>query len=75
MIITTEGVWQEFSTKLKQFILKHVPEQQSAEDILQDVFVKIHTQRYEKESTREILRYLSLRNRKGKESYEYSTKR
>jgi RNA polymerase sigma-70 factor (ECF subfamily) len=43
MIITTEGVWQEFSTKLKQFILKHVPEQQSAEDILQDVFVKIHT--------------------------------
>lgn len=43
MIITTEGVWQEFSAKLKQFILKHVPEQQSAEDILQDVFVKIHT--------------------------------
>jgi len=43
MIITTEVVWQEFNTKLKQFILKYIPEQQSAEDILQDVFVKIHT--------------------------------
>jgi RNA polymerase sigma-70 factor (ECF subfamily) len=43
MIITTENVWQEFNAKLKQFIIKRVHDEQSAEDILQDVFVKIHT--------------------------------
>ena len=43
MIITTENVWQEFNAKLKQFIIKRVPDEQSAEDILQDVFVRIHT--------------------------------
>ncbi len=43
MIITTENVWQEFNIKLKQFIIKRVRDEQSAEDILQDVFVKIHT--------------------------------
>jgi len=43
MFITTENVWQEFNIKLKQFIIKRVPDEQSAEDILQDVFVKIHT--------------------------------
>src|SRR5712692_2815280 len=43
MIITTEKVWEEFHPKLKQFILKRIPDEQSAEDILQDVFLKIHT--------------------------------
>lgn len=43
MIITTEKVWEEFSAKLKQFILKHVANEANAEDILQDVFLKIHT--------------------------------
>src|SRR6266581_3878306 len=43
MFITTENVWQEFNIKLKQFIIRRVPDEQSAEDILQDVFVKIHT--------------------------------
>jgi RNA polymerase sigma-70 factor (ECF subfamily) len=43
MIITTEKVWEEFHPKLKQFILKRIPDQESAEDILQDVFLKIHT--------------------------------
>ncbi|HLQ27712.1 MAG TPA: RNA polymerase sigma factor SigZ [Ktedonobacteraceae bacterium] len=43
MIITTEKVWEEFHPKLKQFILKRIPDEQSAEDILQEVFLKIHT--------------------------------
>lgn len=42
MSITTEHAWEAFHIPLKQFILKRVPEQQSAEDILQDVFLKIH---------------------------------
>ena len=43
MIVTTEKVWEEFNSGLRQFILKRVPDDQSAEDVLQDVFLKIHT--------------------------------
>jgi RNA polymerase sigma-70 factor (ECF subfamily) len=43
MVPTTEKVWEEFNTGLKQFILTRVPDEPSAEDILQDVFLKIHT--------------------------------
>lgn len=43
MIMTTERVWEEFNTGLKQFILKRIPGEQNAEDILQEVFLKIHT--------------------------------
>jgi RNA polymerase sigma-70 factor, ECF subfamily len=43
MVPTTENVWEEFNTGLKRFILKHVQDEASAEDILQDVFLKIHT--------------------------------
>jgi RNA polymerase sigma-70 factor, ECF subfamily len=43
MAITTEKVWEEFHPGLKQFILKRVSDEQNAEDILQDVFLKIHT--------------------------------
>lgn len=40
---TTQEVWKEFSDKLRYFILKRVPDSDAADDILQDVFVKIHT--------------------------------
>lgn len=43
MIVTTEQVWEAFSTPLRKFIRKRVPDDESAEDILQDVFLKIHT--------------------------------
>ena len=43
MVPTTEKVWEEFNTGLKHYILKHVQDESSAEDILQDVFLKIHT--------------------------------
>ena len=42
MITTTEKVWYEFNAQLKLFILKRIPDEHSAEDILQDVFLKIH---------------------------------
>ena len=42
MIVTTEKVWEDFNAGLKRFILKRVPDNQSAEDILQDVFLKVH---------------------------------
>ena len=43
MITTTEKVWYEFNAQLKLFILKRIPDEQCAEDILQDVFLKIHS--------------------------------
>ncbi len=43
MVPTTQTVWEEFNTGLKRFILKHVQDEANAEDILQDVFLKIHT--------------------------------
>src|SRR5213595_61872 len=43
MAMTTEKVWEEFHPKLKQFVLRRIPDAQSSEDVLQDVFLKIHT--------------------------------
>ena len=39
---TLEQVWHEFSEKLGQFIRARVADPATAEDLLQDVFVKIH---------------------------------
>ena len=36
-------VWTEFAANLKNFILRRVSDEQAAEDILQNVFIKIHT--------------------------------
>jgi RNA polymerase sigma-70 factor (ECF subfamily) len=40
---TTQEVWQEFRDKLRSFILKRVPDPDTADDILQEAFVRIHT--------------------------------
>ena len=39
----SERIWDSFSMKLKQFILGRVPDKSTAEDILQEVFLKIHS--------------------------------
>lgn len=43
MNLSTGEIWEQFSDRLKQFIRKRVQEEHDAEDILQDVFAKIHT--------------------------------
>jgi RNA polymerase sigma-70 factor, ECF subfamily len=43
MTIATEQLWENFSAPLYQFIRRRIPDPESAEDILQDVFLKIHT--------------------------------
>src|SRR5579884_2211278 len=40
--MTTERIWEEFHTPLQQFIRRRVFDEDTAEDILQDVFLKIH---------------------------------
>jgi len=39
----TEDIWNEFSRRLRAFILSRVSDPDDADDILQDVFVKLHT--------------------------------
>jgi RNA polymerase sigma-70 factor, ECF subfamily len=41
---TLEDIWAEFATTLRQFIRSRVAGAETAEDILQDVFVKIQRQ-------------------------------
>lgn len=39
---TTQQVWEDFHVPLRAFITKRVPDETTAEDILQEVFLKIH---------------------------------
>jgi RNA polymerase sigma-70 factor (ECF subfamily) len=43
MTVASEHLWETFSGPLHQFIRRRVEDPHSAEDILQDVFLKIHT--------------------------------
>ncbi len=42
MTVTTEQVYADFSLRLRAFILNRVSNQADAEDLLQDIFTKIH---------------------------------
>ena len=42
MLTTTERVWDAFHAPLQQFIRRRVSDEATAEDVLQDVFLKIH---------------------------------
>ncbi len=42
MATTTHEIWSEFSDRLKRFIRKRVRHEPDADDILQDVFCKVH---------------------------------
>lgn len=42
MTVPLESVWDQFSHRLRSFIRARVPNEETAEDILQDVFVRIH---------------------------------
>ncbi len=42
MVITTEQMWEAFHAPLHQFIRRRVANEAIAEDLLQDVFLKIH---------------------------------
>jgi arsenite methyltransferase len=39
---STEQIWEAFHTPLQQFIRRRVPDDPTAEDLLQEVFLKIH---------------------------------
>jgi RNA polymerase sigma-70 factor, ECF subfamily len=43
MQMTTEKIWNDFHDKLHGFILKRVHDVEVTNDLLQDIFIKIHT--------------------------------
>ncbi len=43
MTTSVEAVWNTFNTRLERFIYNRVDDRQLAEDLLQDVYLKIHT--------------------------------
>lgn len=43
MATTIEDIWGAFHVRLLRFIRRHVADEAAAEDILQDVFLKVHT--------------------------------
>ncbi len=42
MRYSTEKIWEDFSSALRAYIYRKISDHTSAEDVLQDVFVKIH---------------------------------
>lgn len=41
-MLTTEEIYQQFASQLRRFIQKRVADPEAAEDILQEVFLRIH---------------------------------
>jgi RNA polymerase sigma-70 factor (ECF subfamily) len=39
----TQEIWEDFGQRLRSFILKRIDDPRDADDILQEVFIKIHT--------------------------------
>lgn len=52
--VTTEGLWELLGEKLKSFLLKRVSDEQAAEDLLQETFVRIHKKLDEVDDTERI---------------------
>lgn len=42
MAVQTEAVWHAFRDPLRNYILRRVPNASDADDVLQDVFLKVH---------------------------------
>jgi RNA polymerase sigma-70 factor (ECF subfamily) len=60
MNATLETIWHEFAAKLSQFIRARVADQATAEDILQDVFVKIQGRLHTLEDPAKLQSWLYL---------------
>lgn len=41
--MTTEVIWREYAIEMKSYISRQIPDENTAEDILQNVFLKIHS--------------------------------
>lgn len=58
MTLTTTEIWEEFSQRLGGYIRKRVDDPQDADDLLQEVFLKIHTRLHTLEDQDRLLPWL-----------------
>jgi RNA polymerase sigma-70 factor (ECF subfamily) len=42
MNVSIESVWETFNTPLEKFVRRRLPDRQTADDVLQEVYLKIH---------------------------------
>lgn len=54
----TEKIWSEFSLALKKFIFSKVKNETVADDILQEVFIKIHIHKHELKEKKQLKSWL-----------------
>ena len=74
MAITTEEVWETFHTPLQGFIRTHVFDDATAEDILQDVFLRIHQHIETLKDTKKLESWIYQITRNAIIDYHRSTK-
>ena len=65
----TESIWSDFSKELKGFIIKKVKDEGIADDILQDVFVKIIANKNKVTESHSIQQYVYAMTKNG--VYDY----
>lgn len=58
MATNTQDVWKQFSRQLLQFLRRRVDDPVDAEDILQDVFLKVHTRMHTLKDTGRLAPWL-----------------
>jgi RNA polymerase sigma-70 factor (ECF subfamily) len=56
--ISTELIWKDFSSQLRKFILGRVSNPDDAEDILQEIYIKIHTHLHQLENHERLAPWL-----------------
>lgn len=58
MPVSTESIWREFSAQLHAYLRRRVHDQTAADDILQEVFLKVHTRLHTLRDTRRLAPWL-----------------
>ena len=53
--MSTEVIWEEFSDRILEFIKRRINDPIDAEDILQDIFIKIHKGLHNLETSEKLL--------------------
>jgi RNA polymerase sigma-70 factor, ECF subfamily len=74
-VIHTEALWHEMHDALKGFIVKRIPDENTAEDILQEVFMRIHAHADTLQDTTKLQSWIYQITRNAVVDYYRSQKR
>jgi RNA polymerase sigma-70 factor (ECF subfamily) len=56
--VTTDTIWREFSGQLRSFVQRRGADSSAADDILQEVFIRVHTRLHTLKDTRRLAPWL-----------------